>query len=255
MGNIVKKCPKDGVEHNVGFSGNCESCFGPLQFYCKVHKLWLTDEVCTKCSKPTPRAGARTSSERGDKWDVAIIFGLLVLLAAVIIGIYAGVVHGRHRSKPPSAPPATRATPPVHQLAPQPAAVPVPQPASQPTPQPAVLPVPPPVPKEPLAAPPSFPTYPPIELTIANILVDPDKYMNKLVRTSGLIQLKETDKETFDLRQGDHSIQVIYRYVEPGLKSKVASDTGIRTATATGLLQLDQTYNSYYIIAQDLQLR
>jgi hypothetical protein len=246
MGNIVKKCPKDGVERDVGFSGNCESCFGPLQFYCKVHKQWLTDEVCTKCSKPTPRAGARTSSERGDKWDVAIIFGLLALLVAVIIGIYAGVVHGRHRSKPRSAPPVAKVTVPAQQPA-----APVPQQISQPTPRPAA----PPVPNQSQAAPPSFPTYPPIELTIANILVDPDRYMNKLVRTSGLIQLKETDKETFDLRQGDHSIQVIYRYVEPGLKSKVASDTGIRAATATGLLQLDQTYNSYYIIAQDLQLR
>jgi len=109
--------------------------------------------------------------------------------------------------------------------------------------------------KEPQPATPSFPTYPPIELTIADILVDPDKYLNKLVRTSGFIQLKETEKESFDLRQGDHSIQVIYRYVGPGLKSQLASDTGNRTVTATGLLQLDQNYNTYYIVAQDLQLR
>jgi hypothetical protein len=255
MGNIVKKCPKDGVEHDVGFTDKCESCFGPLQFYCKVHKQWLTDAVCPKCAKPIPKTSGRTPAAGGDKSDLAIIFGVFVLLAAGIFGIYAGVAHLWRRSKPQSAPPAAKATAPVPKPMPQPVAAAAPQRVSQPTPPPAAPPVPPPVAKDLQPAMPSFPTYPPIELTIANILVDPDKYLNKLVRISGQIQLKETDKESFELRQGDHSIQVIYRYVGPGLKSKVANDTGNRTAIATGLLQLDQTYNSYYIVAHDLQLR
>ncbi|HUK83851.1 MAG TPA: hypothetical protein VLZ12_14605 [Verrucomicrobiae bacterium] len=238
MGNIVKKCPKDGVEHDVGFTGNCESCFGPLQFYCKVHKQWLTEEVCPKCAKPISRTPSRAPAAGGDKSDLAIIFGVLVLLVAVIIGIYGGVVHGRRRPKPQNAPPAAQATAQV----------------SQPAPQPVAPPVSPPVSKEPQPATPSFPTYPPIELAIADILVDPDKYLNKLVRTSGQIQLKEPDKESFDLRQGDHSIQVIYRYVGRSMKSQVAGDTANRTVTVTGLLQLDQNYNSYYIVAQELRL-
>ena len=231
MGNIVKKGPKDGVEHDVGFTGNCESCFGPLQFYCKVHKLWLDSEVCNKCAKPLPKTSAREPAAGRDKSDVAVVLGVLVLIVGVIVVIYAKAGHGR---RPPPAPSVSTV---AH----------VPAPSAQLTTPPAA--------KEPAPNAPSFPTYPPIELTIADILVDPDRYLNKLVTTSGQIQLKEPDKESFDLRQGDHSIQVVYRYVGPGAKSQVAGDTGTRTMTATGVLQLDQRDNSYYIVAQDLQLR
>ncbi len=113
----------------------------------------------------------------------------------------------------------------------------------------------PPAPSAPPAISPSFPTYPPIELGIAEILVDPQKYVIKLVKTSGAAQAVDTAKEAFDLRQGDRVVPVSYRLVGLGTKSKIGRAASGQTMVVTGLLQLDESDNSYYILAQEVEVR
>ena len=94
--------------------------------------------------------------------------------------------------------------------------------------------------------------YPPVELTVNQLLNEPDTYLGKLVKTSGSIQFIDTDKETFDLRVADFAVQIQYAGIPPTAKTTIAAD---RTAAVVGILRRDENLNAVYIVAQRLEVR
>lgn len=216
MSQVLKKCPKDGIEYTADYTGTCESCFGPVQFYCKAHDQWLVDETCNKCGAP-----AAPATPKSDRWFMVIILVLLVVLGASVVTIWRLTTAKRRPPKPPPLP--TVSAPPV---------------VTPPPPVPVVV-----------------PTGPPLELSISALADDPDRYLGKLVKTQGVLQLKDTFKESFDLRQGDYALQVQYGGTSPTAKATVAAIPIGRDLSVTGILRRDESLNALYITAQRLEPR
>ncbi|MEI6085366.1 MAG: hypothetical protein WCS70_13855 [Verrucomicrobiota bacterium] len=84
---------------------------------------------------------------------------------------------------------------------------------------------------------------PPVELSLRQILADPEPYLGKSVTTSGSVQFLDTTKETFDLRHGDYLLQVRYH----------ATLVLSQEVTVTGVLRRDR--DTLYISAQQIAKR
>jgi len=236
MSNIVKKCPKDGIVYDAAFGGACESCFGPLQFYCKAHDQWLVDETCNLCPKPAgaPPPAPTPSEPKGYWFGLAMVAVLAVLIGS---GLIIWRMLGSHKKPRPVV---------------APVAVPTPPPAPKPVPAPplVVAPV-----QRPAPVVPTKPAQPPVALSLHQMLDDPEPYLGKLVKTPGALQFKDTAIETFDLRQGDFAVPVQYAGIAAAAKSLVTAANPGREFVVIGILRRDETLNAIYIVAQQIEAR
>jgi hypothetical protein len=224
MSSVVKKCPKDGIVYDAVFTGNCASCFGPLKFFCKTHNEWLEGADCPKCAGTTPAAGTAAATPTASAGPS--IVGMLAVLA-ICIGVF--VVCGLFlyramytKPKPVSAPVA-------------PAVVPAAKPA-------------PPSPPRPVSAP-SVAT-----LSLNQLLANPDPYIGKMVKLTGTVQFRDTGRETFDLRDGEHILTVQYHAVPAAAKTMIAGASSSRTVAVTGVLRRDDSDNSYSVVAGSIEM-
>jgi len=74
-----------------------------------------------------------------------------------------------------------------------------------------------------------------------------------LIQSAGTIQIKEPEKDSFDLRQGDFTLPILYRLLTPEAKAAILSTPLGREVTVTGLLKRDDADNSYYVLAQRVE--
>jgi hypothetical protein len=225
MSDLIKKCRKDGTEFGGDFTGACPVCNGPLAFYCRKHNEWLAGAACPKCTKPA-------QPSRGISSDTVFVVGAgLFVLALIALVVFAFRRLVREPAQPSAVPVTTAVAPP------------------KPT---AAQPKPPPAATVKADTGPAFPTYPPASVTLADLLRDPARFEGKLVQTTGTAQFVEADKFTFDLRDGNRTIQVFFRYVTP--ESKAALGNGARFLV-TGLLKRLEQEDGWQIVAQSIEAR
>jgi hypothetical protein len=115
----------------------------------------------------------------------------------------------------------------------------------KPKPATPVMSAPPVAPQEP--APPAV-----VTLTLAQLLADADQYVGKQVRTAGSIQFRDASRETFDLRDGTRIITVQYRELPAATKTVIAGTGADRPLSVTGMLQRDESDNSYFVVARSV---
>lgn len=211
---------------------------------------------------PSPAASSSPSpGSSGDKKG-GLLFAVMVIGCLAVLGtsvyLLVRVVKSKTRTKiapitvnfhPQGIPTAPPAAPAV--------VTPPPAPAPRPAPAPPSTPTPPPVPRTPPVATPTpaiapATIYPPVELTVKQLLGDADPYIGKLVKTSGSIQTMDTDQETFDLRVADYAVQIQYSTIAPATKRIMSAG---QTAVVTGILRRDESLNSLYVVAQRIDVR
>jgi hypothetical protein len=236
MSNVIQKCPKDGTEYAADFTGACESCLTPLQFFCKKHDQWLVDDTCNRCCKEGVPAPPPAAVGGGAKTLFSI--GIFVVVVLCLLAVGGGSVYLALKSR--QAKPVPKAA-----LDRNPDLSPPHPPVSAPTPV-TVAPV--------AIVPPSgsqsvpktktvFPEYPPIRLEMSAILVDGDNYVGKLIEVAGLVQLVNAEKRQFVLQQGNNTVEV---------RCDLASVANGERVIVTGLLEYDDTFSSYFIVAQKM---
>ncbi len=216
MSTIVKKCPTDGLVYDLAYEGTCASCFGTVKFYCKTHNDWLTDASCPKCNSVTPANPASAGPS-----IVAVLAVLAICIGGFILS--GSFVYRSIRSKPRQ--PASAVSPLTPRTAPQ-------------------------------SAPARMPSGPSVvTLSLAQLLADPEPYIGKLVKMTGNLDSKDPARETFDLRQGDHIVEVFYQDVDPAVKSIVTSVNAGQQLVVTGVVRHDDADNSYSLHARLVELQ
>ena len=216
MSAVVKKCRKDGLAYDVAYAGQCEQCFAELAFYCKVHDTWLTTARCEKCDEPAIVAAAAPIPPAPARSQSGLWLVLFFLGCIVVLAGSVTVIWRivGHRNKP---------------------ALPVVAPAA------------------PVVVPPVRQPAPPIVLSMSQIFSDPEPYLGKRVKTHGSLQLQETAKETFELRQANYVLQVKYAGLATAAKPAVATAALGRELTVSGVLNRDETLNALYLVADQIE--
>jgi hypothetical protein len=228
MSSVIKKCPKDGIVYDASFTGNCASCFGPLKFFCKTHNEWLAVANCPKCDGT--RTAVTPAAARVPSTGPSIVGMLAVLAICIGVFVMCGLFLYRAFIAPPK-PVSSPAGRPVAPTPAKPATVPTPIPATPPTRQSTV-----------------------VSISLGQLLADPDPHLGQAVKLSGTIQFRDTGRETFDLRDGDHIVTVQYAGMPGASKTTVAGTSTGRPLSVTGVWRRDEADNSYYVVAGSVEL-
>ena len=93
------------------------------------------------------------------------------------------------------------------------------------------------------------------EVSYTDILLSPASYLNRAVSMKGKFYYSNTERKSFDIKQGDSKIEVFYENLPRQkwaqiLQQKNFSDAAV---TVSGIVkQFNNTKNSYYIMATDV---
>lgn len=290
MTGVIKKCPKCGVVHDVSFVGDCESCFSPLQYYCRFHNEWLVDDTCNRCGKPTsprpaatpvsppapaapPPGAAPKKSFVAQGVGIAVISVAMAVMAMLVFqkatqrrreeALKAATAdqEARQRLREAEEAKATDAKKNASQApAPKPAA---PQPASSkpPATKPASTPQPmnrmntPLIQPRPAETAPPKPPEPPMKISVQQIMLNPGLVLDKNLEVTGTLLIKEQAKTSFDISQDNYTLQVKYGLLPKADRAKIEAAALGAEITAVGKLVHDPDFNSYYILATQAKVR
>ena len=93
------------------------------------------------------------------------------------------------------------------------------------------------------------------QVTHTDILLSPEKYVGKEVTMRGEFRLKNTERKSFDMKQGDNTIKVFYERLPKETQAAILSQKNFSKTpvTAKGVLKrFANRENSYYIIATNV---
>ena len=96
------------------------------------------------------------------------------------------------------------------------------------------------------------------QLTYTDILLSPEKYVDSEVTMQGEFSYKNTERSSFDMKQGDNNIEVFYKNLSKEVQAAILNQKNFSKAPVTAkgtLMRFKDTKNSYYIMATDIQLR
>ena len=93
------------------------------------------------------------------------------------------------------------------------------------------------------------------QVKYADILLTPEKYVGKEVTMRGEFRYKNSERKSFDMKQGDNTIEVFYERLPKETQAAILSQKNFSKApvTAKGVLKrFANSENSYYIMATDV---
>jgi hypothetical protein len=93
------------------------------------------------------------------------------------------------------------------------------------------------------------------QVTYTDVLLAPEKYIGTQVAMRGEFRYKNTDRESFDMQQGDNTIEVFYKRLPKEKQAAILSQENFSKlpVSAKGTLQrFTNTDNSYYIMAREV---
>ena len=96
------------------------------------------------------------------------------------------------------------------------------------------------------------------QVTYTDILLSPEKYVGSEVTMQGEFSYKNTERSSFDMKQGDNTIEVFYEKLPKEAQAAILSQKNFSEAPVTTkgtLKRFSNAKNSYYILATDIQLR
>ena len=94
------------------------------------------------------------------------------------------------------------------------------------------------------------------EITYSDILLSPAKYVGNEITMHGEFRYKNTERKSFDMRQGDNTIEIFYERLPAETQAVILSQSNFSRAPvmASGTLRrFANRANSYYIMASDVQ--
>ncbi len=93
--------------------------------------------------------------------------------------------------------------------------------------------------------------------TYTDILLSPEEYVGTAITMSGDFYYKNTERKSFDLKQGDDTIEVFYEDLPEAVQGAILSQKNFSktTVNAEGVLRrFSNSDNSFYIMAEDVSL-
>jgi hypothetical protein len=90
-----------------------------------------------------------------------------------------------------------------------------------------------------------------------DILLVPDRYLEKFVTMRGAFNYRNTERESFDLKQGDDTVEVFYEQLPEQKRALILQERNFSgdSATVVGTVhRFRETENSYYIMAADVSI-
>ena len=93
------------------------------------------------------------------------------------------------------------------------------------------------------------------QTTYTDILLSPEKYVGTQVTMRGEFSYKNTERKSFDMKQGDNTIEVFYERLPKEKQAAILTQKNFSKAPVAvkgTLKRFANAENSYYIIASDV---
>ncbi len=94
--------------------------------------------------------------------------------------------------------------------------------------------------------------YPPAELTIHQLLADPETYRDKRVRVAGLMQFRDAGRESFDLSESNDIVPVRYGSMSTPAKNAVGQVAAGARVAVIGAVRLEAADSSVSLTAESV---
>jgi ankyrin repeat protein len=93
--------------------------------------------------------------------------------------------------------------------------------------------------------------------TYNQILLEPDKYLNKYVEMTGQFYIKDPERESFFIKNGSNEVEIFYYNLSAKMQALILTQpnsSGNKVIVEGSVFRYSDDYNSYYLIAKNLKI-